>query len=152
MPLTSGINHVALVTADLDRLIEFYASVFEAEVVVDMEEGGLRHAMLDLGGGAALHPFDVGDNPHAAPAAGMFQRGHVDHVALDVADSATFETLRARLVERGASDGVVTDFGSVRTVGFTDPDGWEGEVALWQAGPTLAFDARIREPWAGRLP
>lgn len=147
MPLTTGIHHVALVTADLDRLVDFYVSVFEAAVLVDMTEGGLRHAMLDLGGGAALHPFALAGNPHAAPPPTVFGRGHVDHVALKVDDAAVFETLRARLVERGASDGTVTDFGSVRSVGFTDPDGWEGEVAIWQPGPTLTFAERIRERW-----
>lgn len=147
MALTTGINHVALVTSDLDRLIEFYVSVFEADVIADLEEGELRHAMLDLGGGVALHPFYVGANPHAAPQGEMFRRGHLDHVALDVADSESFELLRRRLVERGASDGLVTDFGTVRTVSFLDPDGWEGEIAQSRDGTLLPFVDRIQEPY-----
>jgi catechol 2,3-dioxygenase-like lactoylglutathione lyase family enzyme len=30
--LVSGINHVAVLTADTDRLVEFYGSMFGAEV------------------------------------------------------------------------------------------------------------------------
>jgi hypothetical protein len=50
----------------------------------------------------------------------IFGRGHVDHLAIDVAGGDQFELLRKRLVERGASDGLVTDFGmqpNVRLVG-----------------------------------
>jgi hypothetical protein len=39
MPPTNGFNHVALVTADLDRLISFYRQMFEAPVLVDLDEG-----------------------------------------------------------------------------------------------------------------
>ena len=56
MPLTSGVNHVALVTEDLDRLVEFYESVFEANVFGQLTEGPVRHAMIGLGAGMALHP------------------------------------------------------------------------------------------------
>lgn len=153
MPCTTGVHHVALVTSDLDRLIAFYSSVFEAEVVLDMEEEGLRHAMLDLGGGFALHPFFLGADPGGTGGADrggippMFERGHLDHVALNVVDRETFEAVRRRLVECGASDGTVTDFGMVRTVTFVDPDGWEGEVAQWQDRSPLAFRDRIREPF-----
>lgn len=152
MPLTAGVHHVALVTSDLDRLIEFYVSVFDAELIADLEEGGLRHALLDLGGGFALHPFFLGENPPAAERTEIFRRGHLDHVALKVDDLDTFETLRHRLVERGASDGTITDFGSVRTITYTDPDGWEGEIARWQAGPLLTCDQRIHEPYPTPAP
>lgn len=147
MPVTSGIHHVAVVTSDLDRLIDFYVSVFEAEVIEDMDEGALRHALIDLGGGTALHPFYLGSNPHALAQSPMFNRGHVDHVALKVDDPAHLETLRQRLVEIGASDGQITDFGNVRTVTFVDPDGWEGEVAHWQDAAPRSFQNRIQEPY-----
>jgi catechol 2,3-dioxygenase-like lactoylglutathione lyase family enzyme len=142
MPLTIGINHVATLTADLDRLIRFYVEVFEGVVLLDLDEGGLRHAMLDLGGGACLHPFQLDGNPHGEGSATMFDRGHLDHVALNVGDDETFETLRRRLVAAGATDGMVTDFGNVRTVWFRDPDGGEGEIAQWQRAEPLTFAKR----------
>ena len=36
--LLHGINHVATLTADTERLHAFYGEVFEAEVVADMNE------------------------------------------------------------------------------------------------------------------
>jgi catechol 2,3-dioxygenase-like lactoylglutathione lyase family enzyme len=146
----AGVHHVALVTEDLDRLIAFYHEVFEAEVGWVMEEDGVRHAMIDLGGGAALHPFEVPGNPHGRGLAETFARGHLDHVALNVADEPSFEALRTRLVEVGASDGTATDFGSVRSVSFHDPDGADCEIALWRdvAAPRSFADRGV-EPYAG---
>jgi catechol 2,3-dioxygenase-like lactoylglutathione lyase family enzyme len=101
-----------------------------------------------MGGGFALHPFQLDDgSPHAAGSAEMFQRGHLDHVALDVADEATLQLLRRRLVERGATDGAVTDFGVTRSVWFSDPDGHGWEIALWQDAPPRTFDDRVVEPF-----
>lgn len=146
----AGVNHVALLTEDLDRLISFYRRVFDADIGFDMEEDGLRHAMIDLGNGAALHPFQVPDNPHGRGVATIFGRGHLDHVALNVADATTFEELRARLVAAEASDGTVTDFGMVRTVSFVDPDGADCEIALWcDDAPPRRFEDRIVEAHGG---
>lgn len=147
MALLAGINHVATLTADLDRLVAFYTGVFDAEVPVDMTEGGLRHALIDLGRGACLHPFEITGNPHGHSSGQIFDRGHMDHLALNVADEATFELLRERLVEAGASDGCITDFGNVRSVWFEDPDGFGCEIALWAAGTPLTFADRGRTPY-----
>ena len=149
MPLAAGCNHIAMHTQDLDRLIAFYEEVFDAEVTVDMQEGPLRHAMIDLGGGFCLHPFENADGSgHAAASDAMFDRGHLDHLAIDVGDLETFEVLRGRLVDTGASDGTVTDFGAMRCVWFEDPDGMGAEIAIWADGEPLDFDDRRYETYA----
>lgn len=148
MALTSGCNHVAIVTEDVDRFVAFYTEVFEATVRWDLEDGPVRHVLLDLGNGFVLHPFEfAGGNPHSRGSAVMFDRGHIDHLALDVADADIFEELRRRLVERGATDGAVTDFGPTRNVWFTDPDGHGSEIALWVDGEPRTFDERIVEAY-----
>jgi hypothetical protein len=80
----------------------------------------------------------------------MFERGHLDHLGLDVADAATFELLRERLVAHGATDGAVTDFGVSRNVWFEDPDGHGSEIVLWGDGPLRSFAARVVEPYTTR--
>ena len=42
----------------------------------------------------------------------------------------SFETIRLRLVQAGASDGTVNDFGTQYSMFFRDPDGLEGEVLM----------------------
>lgn len=36
MPVTSGFNHVATLTSDIDRTVAFYKAVFGAEVTFEM--------------------------------------------------------------------------------------------------------------------
>ena len=60
--LLNGINHVATLTNDTDRLHDFYREVFQARVVSDMQapEGpGIRLSIIDIGGGTALNVFQV---------------------------------------------------------------------------------------------
>jgi catechol 2,3-dioxygenase-like lactoylglutathione lyase family enzyme len=144
MTLTAGFNHLAVLTADLDRFLAFYGQVFDATVIADIEEGGLRHAVLDVGNAAALHAFEQPANPDAVGGRPLFGRGHLDHFGVNVADAETFEAVRERLVDAGASDGTITDFGVLRSVSFVDPDGCDSEVALWQDGEVLRFDDRIQ--------
>lgn len=147
MPLATGCNHVALITADLDRFLAFWTAVFDAEVLFDMREDGMRHAMVDLGGGFCLHPFEFDrDNDHGQASPAMFQRGHLDHLAVAVEDPDAFAELRQRLVDADASDGTLTDFGPVRTVWFEDPDGMGCEIAHWADGTPLSLADAVREP------
>jgi catechol 2,3-dioxygenase-like lactoylglutathione lyase family enzyme len=127
MPITSGAHHLATLTNDLDRLIDFYTRVFDAEVTELMEDD-LRHAFINLGGGFVLHPFErpAGDVPQGEVP--IFSRGRIDHLALRADSLEDFWELRERIHAAGGSDGLVTDLGPLLSAGFTDPDGLWGEV------------------------
>jgi hypothetical protein len=60
----------------------------------------------------------------------MFGRGRLDHFALQASSLEAFETIRDRLMARGACDAFVTDFGPMLSLFFRDPDGLEGEVCV----------------------
>jgi hypothetical protein len=60
----------------------------------------------------------------------MFGRGRIDYVGLQAAWLDAFDQIRDRLIARGARDQFVTDFGSVLSIFFRDPDGLEGEVCV----------------------
>ena len=60
----------------------------------------------------------------------MFGRGRIDHMALQASSLENFEELRRRLMERGAADDFVTDFGPILSVFWTDPDGLECELTV----------------------
>ena len=137
MQLLNNIHHLTLVTADMDRLIGFYERIFGARVTVDLEEEGLRHAFIEVGPHTVLHPFQVPgvDPPGQQP---MFGRGRLDHFALNAASEEAFRELRRRLVAEGASDGTVTDMGSLLLLGFIDPDGGSHEVVWVKPGVPVA--------------
>lgn len=145
MQLLDDIHHLTFVTADIDRLIDFYRRVFGARVTVDLEEEGLRHAFIEAGPHTVLHPFQVpGVTPPGAQA--MFARGRLDHFALNAASADAFRELRRRLVEAGASDGNVTDMGSLLLLSFSDPDEGRHELVWVKPGVPVAQGLR-RSEW-----
>lgn len=130
--LLNGINHVGMLTADSNRLHAFYREVFDATVSYDQPapEGAGRLSFIDVGPHTELNVFEIPGNDQAALQTPMFGRGRLDHLGLQAADLAAFDTIRERLIARGATDGFVTDFGQVYSLFFTDPDGLEGEVCV----------------------
>jgi catechol 2,3-dioxygenase-like lactoylglutathione lyase family enzyme len=127
---TTGFNHVATLTPDLDRYVEFYERIFGARVVhtVEARPDHPRMAIIDVGGTAHLGAFEVPAEEITGERERMGRRGPIDHYALAVASREELEILRDRLVEAGASPGEITDFGSALSVFFRDPDGAELEV------------------------
>lgn len=129
--LVDGFNHVAVLTADTGRFVEFYREVFGAEVAGRMEmgaEGVLT--FVRVGPQAEINLFEVYGSTEPARQTPMFGRGRIDHLGLQAASLEAFEEIRRRLIERGAADHFVTDFGPVLSVFFRDPDGLEGEVCV----------------------
>ena len=132
--LLEGVNHVALLTNDTDRLVRFYEEVFEANVVsrIDGVQGvpGAALTFVRIGPSTELNVFEVPGNTEAQRQTPMLGRGRIDHLGLQAASLPAFDTIRDRLIQRHATDGFVTDFGPVLSLFFRDPDGLEGEVCV----------------------
>ena len=130
MPVTSGFNHVATLTPDMDRIVGFYKAVFGAEVTFEMQARPDHPHMiiLDLGGGAALNIFEVDKETIIGERTQQGGRGAIDHYALAVDSRATLEAVRDRLVEAGADIGEIQRLGDEWSLFFRDPDGMELEV------------------------
>jgi catechol 2,3-dioxygenase-like lactoylglutathione lyase family enzyme len=127
----NGVNHVAILTNDTDRLHRFYRDVFEAGVTNDEAAGEIgRLSFIDIGPTNELNVFEIAGNREAQRQTPMFERGRIDHIGLQAASLDAFDTIRERLIACGATDGFVTDFGPILSLFFTDPDGLEGEVCV----------------------
>jgi catechol 2,3-dioxygenase-like lactoylglutathione lyase family enzyme len=145
-----GINHLALVCADMDRTVEFYTKVLDMPLTktIELPGGRGKHYFFDCGGGDQLAFFWFPDGPDAVTGK-EFRRitstpGTMNHVAFDVAPE-DLERYRDRLVERGVEctevvnhdDGdeqigkVPSERTFVRSVYFRDPDGTQLEIAAW---------------------
>jgi catechol 2,3-dioxygenase-like lactoylglutathione lyase family enzyme len=134
MTLLRGFNHVAVLTKDTDRLKTFYSEVFDATFLEAENNDQLRLTLFWVGPYSALNVFEIRDNTEAEKQVPMFGRGRLDHFGLEASSQEAFDTIRDRLIAKGATDGFVTDFGPELSLFFTDPDGLEGEV-LWQHDP-----------------
>jgi catechol 2,3-dioxygenase-like lactoylglutathione lyase family enzyme len=130
MSLLAGLNHIAIVTVNLDRFVEFYTRIFELETVFSETAPGFRHAILRISHDTWLHPAEVAGNPHGRARSALFDRGHLDHLALRAPNREVFMQLRQRLLECSATDGKVEDLGAFHAFWFEDPDGMRGEVTL----------------------
>lgn len=129
--LLDGINHIALISKDVERLGRFYATVFDADVGQSRGHGpGETMTRIGIGAGTELNVFVIDGNTEAERQVPMWGRGRLDHFGLAAASKKAFETIRERLVKAGASDGTVNDFGTQWSMFFRDPDGLEGEVLL----------------------
>ena len=129
--LLDGVNHVAIITSDTDRLHAFYREVFDATISRDGPAGpGQRLSFIDIGPHTELNVFEMLDDDAPQAHTPMFGRGPIDHLGLHAASIDAFDTIRQRLIERGSTDGFVTDFGPILSLFFVDPDGLEGEVCV----------------------
>lgn len=128
--LLSGINHVAVLTGDTARFVEFYRGVFDATDEEIQGRPGFKLTLVWVGPTAELNVFELADNTEHERQTPMFGRGRLDHLALEASSLEAFDEIRERLLARGATDGFVTDFGHMFSLFFRDPDGLEAEVCV----------------------
>jgi len=130
MPFSTGLDHIATLTPDLDRIIDFYATVFEAPVTFEMaaRPDHPRMAIIDLGGGGALNVFEVPADSILGERRTLGGRGAADHFGISVGTRDRVETARERLVAYGCDVGDIQQLGDTWSLFFRDPDGMELEV------------------------
>ena len=138
----NGVNHIAVLTADMDRFIRFYQEAFDAKVLSDNPNHaghvGERMVIMSIGGPSDFNVFQVPGNDQASVQTPMYGRGRLDHFGLNARSREDLEEVRQRLMRLGASDGTVTDFGKQVSVFFRDPDGLEAEVVWIKDAAALA--------------
>lgn len=128
--LAIGFNHVATLTPDLDRLVDFYGQVFGGQVTLRIEkrDDHPRMYIVDFGNGAALNIFEVDPESIIGEQRKLGGRGAIDHFGLAVADLDALNEAKERLVAYGADIGEIQQLGGEWSLFFRDPDGMELEV------------------------
>ena len=131
MAITTGFNHIATLTTNLDRFKEWYLKIFDAATVFEMEaeDEHPRMAIIDMGAGAALNVFEVPLDSIVGEQRRIGARGAIDHYGISVPDLTALEVIRKRLMAIDA------DIGNIQVLGgdtwslfFRDVDGMELEV------------------------
>jgi len=131
MPISTGLNHVATLTTDMNRTVRFYEEALGAEVRGEVlaRDDHPWMKVVDVGGGAALNIFEVPADEIIGERRRQGHRGAVDHFALAVDSRTTLKAVKARLSTAGAQEvGEVQQLGDTLSVFFRDPDGMELEV------------------------
>jgi catechol 2,3-dioxygenase-like lactoylglutathione lyase family enzyme len=137
-PRWQGINHLALVTPDMDATVRFYVGVLGMRLAATTMAGPMRHYFFEMDRGNTVAFFEVeGAETFAKPAGGPSDRAiQLDHISFDVPDEHALEMLRKRLLAAGSEVTEVVDHGFIRSVYFTDPNGIALEASWWVTDPT----------------
>ncbi|BBY27617.1 VOC family protein [Mycolicibacterium sediminis] len=173
-----GINHVALVCADMAKTVDFYSNVLGMPLVksLDLPGGMGQHFFFDAGNGDCVAFFWFAQAPDgvpgiSAPAAipGIGEIvsavGSLNHLAFHV-PAEKFDEYRRRLKEKGVRVGPVLNHDEspaqvsasvhpgvyVRSFYFQDPDGITLEFACWTKEFTTADTGTVPRTAADRRP
>jgi catechol 2,3-dioxygenase-like lactoylglutathione lyase family enzyme len=137
-PRWNGVNHLALVTPDMDATVRFYVGVLGMRLVATTMAGPMRHYFFEIGPRNTVAFFEVkGAETFAKGAGAPSDRAiQLDHISFDVPDEHALETLRKRLLAAGSEVTEVVDHGFIRSVYFTDPNGIALEASWWVVDAT----------------
>lgn len=139
-PRWRGINHLALVTTDMDATVRFYHGVLGARLVAHLGNDSFRHYFFEIGPENTVAFFEYRRaevEPFAKPAGVPDRRAvQFDHVSFNLPDEEALLRLRSRLKEAGCEVTDVVDHGFIRSVYFTDPNGIALEASWWVADAT----------------
>ncbi|ETX03437.1 MAG: glyoxalase [Candidatus Entotheonella gemina] len=117
-----GIHHMAVLSSDVERTIQFYQGILEfplTDIFENRDYRGSNHFFFDIGNGNALAFFDfpgldLGDYREVL--------GGLHHVALSM-EPAQWERIKTKLDREGI------DYRQIgRSIYFRDPDGTRLEL------------------------
>jgi len=139
-PYWRGINHLALITTDMDATVRFYHGVLGARLVADLAGPSFRHYFFEFGPENTVAFFEYANvrlEPFAKPAGMPDPRAvQFDHLSFNLPDEAALMALRDRLKSAGCEVTDIVDHGFLRSVYFTDPNGIALEASYWVVDPT----------------
>ena len=125
MPPFTGINHLAMVTGDMDATIRFWRDLLGARLVAGLGNGGCRHYFFELSPTDMIAFFEwdgvekIPLKDHGVPVKGPFA---FDHVSLGVAGSAELVALKRKFEAAGFRVSEIIDHGFIHSIYSFDPN------------------------------
>ncbi|TMD92551.1 MAG: VOC family protein [Chloroflexi bacterium] len=146
-PAWQGVNHLALVTPDMDATVRFYHGVLGMRVVAGISAGPMRHYFFEWTGGGT----------YCKPAGWRVEQPlQFDHLSFNLPDHESLVALQARLQEAEVEVTEEIDHGFIHSIYFT-ASFWLSDATAKAEGDRSAFSdpdpvAAVRElEAAGRL-
>lgn len=132
-------NHLALVTNDMDATVRFYHGVLGMRLVASVMAGPMRHYFFEIGPENTIAFFEVSDAETFMAPAGIpdrLRKAQFDHLSFNLPDEEALHALRDRLKAAGCGVTDVVDHGFVRSIYFNDPTGIALEASWWAVDAT----------------
>ena len=134
-PAWSGINHLALITNDMDATVRFYHGVLGARLAATVGTPEFRHYFFEFGPHCTVAFFEYADltiELFAKPAGVPDPRAtQFDHLALNLPDENALHDLRRRLADADCEATNIVEHNSVHSIYFTDNNGIALEASCW---------------------
>ncbi len=135
-----GVNHLALITGDMDATVRFWHGVLDARLVTTIGTPSFKHYFFEVAPGNTVAFFEYADqhlDTFSKPAGVPFAKAsQFDHLALHLVDEEALLRLRDRLKSHGCEVTDVVDHDFLRSIYFSDPNGIALEASWWVVDPT----------------
>ncbi len=135
-----GVNHLALVTPDMDATVRFWHGVLGARLVASIGTPAFRHYFFQIGEGNTVAFFEYKGqhlDRYAKPAGVPYDKAsQFDHVSFNLPDEDALLRLRDRLKNHNCEVTDVVDHGFIHSIYFSDPFGLALEASWWLVDAT----------------
>ena len=147
----TGINHLAMATADMDATIRFWRDLLGMRLVAGLGRPGYRHYFLEISETDMLAFFEwpqvsaIEAKDHGVPVSGPFA---FDHISIGVRERNDLWDIRDRLEAAGFWVSEIIDHGFIFSVYSFDPN----NIAIEFSCPVPGVDIRSHPVMADRRP
>jgi catechol 2,3-dioxygenase-like lactoylglutathione lyase family enzyme len=141
MPTYTGINHLAMVTGDMDSTIRFWRDLLGMRLVAGLGHSGYRHYFLEISDHDMIAFFEwPGVEPLEERDHGFPIRGRIafDHVSFEVASDDDLWEIKDKLDSADIWCSEVVDHGFIHSIYSFDPN----NIAIEFSAPVAGVDIR----------
>jgi catechol 2,3-dioxygenase-like lactoylglutathione lyase family enzyme len=137
----TGINHLAMVTQDMDMTIRFWRDLLGMRLVAGLGRSGYRHYFFEISAHDMIAFFEwphvekIPEKDHGVPVKGPFA---FDHVSLEVAADEDLWELKARLEAAGEWVSELINHGFIHSIYAFDPN----NIPIEFSAPVQDVDVR----------
>lgn len=147
----TGINHLAMITGDMDKTVRFYRDVLGCKLIATIGTDRFKHYFFSIGHHNTIAFFEyagidpgVPEKPAGMPAAGR----QFDHLSFNVDTYEDLLALQKRLRDQDVEVTRVVDHKFIHSIYFDDPNGIALEASVWLMDPETEVSYQDPSPVA----
>lgn len=147
----TGINHLAMVTADMEKTVHFWRDLLGMRLLVGFGHPGYRHYFFEISGQDMIAFFEwpgvepIAEKDHGAPVRGP---AAFDHISFGVATVEELGRLKCLLEENGFWASEIIDHGFILSLYSFDPN----NIPIEFSYPVPEYDVRTHPVMIDTLP
>jgi len=150
----NGVNHLAMVTGDMDKTVRFWRDLLGMRLVARLGQPGYRHYFFQISDTDLIAFFEwpgvepVVKKEHGRPVKGPFI---FDHVSFGVQTEDDLWQLKDRLAAAGFPISDVVDHGFIHSIYAHDPNGIPIEFSHNVEGLDIRKNPQMRDKAPSRI-